>query len=69
MQDDNTQLVIIGWFKMHFLVPAVGFSVAKVSAHHVYRQAGQIPLGHQSVLVGDVQAFLGEGLDDGVVTQ
>lgn len=54
---------------MYFLVPAVGFSVAKVAAHHVYGQAGQIPLGHQSVLVGDVQAFLGEGLDDGIVTQ
>lgn len=37
--------------------------------HHVYRTAGQVSLCDQSILVGDVQAFLGQGLDDGVVSQ
>lgn len=41
----------------------------RVSGHHVYRRAGQISLGHQSVLVGDVQAFLRQRLDDGIVPQ
>lgn len=41
----------------------------RVSCHHVYGCAGQVSLGHQPVLVGDVQAFLRQRLDDGVVAQ
>lgn len=40
-----------------------------VAAHHVYRRAGQVSLSDEAVLVGNVQAFLGQGLDDGIVTQ
>lgn len=47
----------------------MGRLMSYMSTHHVYGRAGQIPLGHQSVLVGDVQAFLGQSLDDGVVSQ
>lgn len=61
--------MLIGWFKEYFLVPAAGLCVVKASTHHMYGHASQIPLSHQSVLVGDVQAFLGQGLDDGVVSQ
>lgn len=43
--------------------------VERVSFHHVYGCAGQVSLGHQPVLVGDIQAFLRQRLDDGVVAQ
>lgn len=35
----------------------------------MYRCAGQVPLCDQAVLVGDIQAFLGQSLDDSVVSQ
>lgn len=40
-----------------------------ICAHHEYGCAGQVSFCDQSVLVGDVQAFLGQGLDDSVVSQ
>lgn len=46
-----------------------GATHRRASTHHVYRRAGQISLSDQPVLVGDVQAFLGQGLDDRVVSQ
>lgn len=40
-----------------------------LSSYHVYGGAGQVSLGHQPVLVSDIEAFLRQRLDDSVVTQ
>lgn len=40
-----------------------------LSFHHVYGCAGQVSLGHQPVLVSDVEAFLRQRLYNGVVAQ
>lgn len=40
-----------------------------IVSHHMNRCAGQISLGHQTVLVSDVQAFLGQCLDDSIVSE
>lgn len=48
---------------------SVTCSATFTSTHHVYGRAGQISLRHQPVLVGHVQAFLSQSLDDGVVSQ
>lgn len=37
--------------------------------HHLQRPFPQVPLGDQPLLVGDVEASLGQRLDDGVVAQ